>query len=543
MKELLDTSNLDPVFLSVGQEVYTNEYVQQLREENIRLKAEGKEIYNHIPQEGFQEEVTIKDADFLLIGGKRGGGKSYISQYICFNYIENPQASMYAFRKLEDDIERGPWKTSRQLFTGFGLPTKSNFTWEFTSGATLKMEHLQDPKKIKDRFRGAEMPLIIIDELPEHTVEDMSVVFTLLGSNRNTIGVKSRLVGTCNPVGKSNSLRLFVDWYIDPDTNRVIPERSGQIRYFHCYGTTVKDIAWGNTRQEVYDNPNAKHKIDQLCRETGKNPFDFITSFCFIEGNYIDNKILEAADPTYMNRVSSQGGADAIKDIAGIWEDCDDGTALITSEDMHAVFDSPVEHRDGTKRASADVALTGDFFVIFAADGHHLCDVEAWQGIPTNRVVPFVRNFLEKNGVREENFTYDMNGLGLWLKDDFPRSIGFNNKSTASNSQLWDKLKSECADKFVQSLHLGEWSIDQKVLNKVIKDKKGIRFTIRDRLLLERLAIRSKETDNGRFEIITKQQMKQIIGHSPDFIEAWMMFQHLITNKKPTSRKGLWMLA
>ena len=100
MKELLDTSNLDPVFLSVGQEVYTNEYVQQLREENIRLKAEGKEIYNHIPQEGFQEEVTIKDADFLLIGGKRGGGKSYISQYICFNYIENPQAAMYAFRKL-----------------------------------------------------------------------------------------------------------------------------------------------------------------------------------------------------------------------------------------------------------------------------------------------------------------------------------------------------------------------------------------------------------------------------------------------------------
>lgn len=537
-KTVVDNSIFDPVFLSVGQEVYTYEYVEKLREENLEIKRNGGEVWSLIPQEGFQENVLTIDADLLIIGGKRGGGKSWTAMFYALSYIDIPQASLYAFRKFEDDITRSIWKTSLQVFSGFGTPSPSLMKWDFPSGAIMKMEHLQDPRKLKDRFRGAEMCYIDLEELPEHTVSDLDVVFTLLGSNRNTIGAKSRFVATCNPVGRSNALRFFLEWYIDPDTNVVIPERSGKVRYFYRYGEkSIKEIAWGNTKDEVYNNINAKRKIDELCSGTGKNPHDFISSLCFIEGQYADNKILDAADPAYMNRISSQGGDSTTKDIIGVWSDTDNGDAMISIDDMDNVFNN-VEQRTGFKRASADVALTGDFFVLFAFDGMHICDIEAWRGMPSDAVQPFIDNFLSRNGVREENFTYDSNGLGLWLKGYYKRAKEFNNKSASSDSRLWNNLKSECADRFVKSLHQKEWSIAPELLSRHFKDKSGNEFTLRDRLISERQAIKRKETDNGRFEIISKAQMKQEIGHSPDFIEAWFMVHHLLQNTKKFDRKG-----
>lgn len=534
-----DISIYDPVFLSVGQKVYTYEYIESLREKNVELKREGKEVWDLIPQKGFQEKVVVADADILIIGGKRGSGKSFIAQFRALSYIDNPKATMYAFRKYEDDVTRSVWQTSLQVFNGFGDSKPSAMSWDFPSGAVMKMEHLQDPRKIKDRFRGAEMCYIDLEELPEHTISDMNVVFDLLGSNRNTIGVKSRFVATCNPVGHSNSLRLFLDWYIDPDTDKVIPERSGEVRYFYRYDEkSLKGIAWGDSKAEVYANINAQRRIDALCEETHKHPYDFITSLCFIEGQYADNKILEAADPSYMNRISSQGGGNATKDIVGIWRDTDNGNALVSIEDMDRAFNN-TEQRTGFKRASADVALAGDFFVLMAFDGMHMYDIDAWRGLPTDAVIPFIDNFLSRNGIREENFTYDSNGLGLWLRGYYTRAQEFNNKAASSDARLWNNLKSECADRFIKAMRQGEWSVDAGLLERSFRDKNGNEFKLRDRLLSERLALKRKEADNGRFEIISKQQMKQEIGHSPDFIEAWFMVHLLMNKDKQISRKGL----
>ena len=57
-----------------GEKYYTNEYIRQLREENLNADA-GDRMWNIIPQEGFQENVLMHDADVLIVGGKRGGGK------------------------------------------------------------------------------------------------------------------------------------------------------------------------------------------------------------------------------------------------------------------------------------------------------------------------------------------------------------------------------------------------------------------------------------------------------------------------------------
>lgn len=531
---------LDPVFLSMGQEVYTHEYIETLREENLQKKRDGKKINDLIPQAGFQERVLLTDADIKIIGGKRGGGKTWISLFEALPYIFNPDVNMYGFRKFEDDIARGIWKASKQVFRGFGTPADSTFEWKFLGGkgATFKCEHLQDAKKISDRFRGVEMAYIDIEELAEHTRENMNVLFDLMTSNRSTSGVRTKCVCTCNPVGKSNKLRYFLDWYIDPDTDRVIPERIGKVRYFYRWGDdVVNEICWGNTPEEVYNSASVHDKIDRLCETTGQDYHSFITSLVFIDGDFKDNKILQVADTRYMSRISARGGESTINDIEGVWKDIDTGTGMLSIDDMERFFDN-TERKDGCLRASADVALTGDFFVIFAFDGHHIFDMEAWRGTFSDEVVPFVRNFLKRNGIREDNFTYDSNGLGLWLEGHFRRAVKFNNKSAPSDSRLWDTLKSECAEKFVKSIKSGEFSIATNILERKYTDSKGHTFTVKDRLMDERRVLKRKDTNNGRFEIIAKPQMKLEIGHSPDFIEAIFMVMRLFEHKKQCVRKG-----
>ena len=534
-----DSKYLDPVFLKRGQKVYTYDFIELLREENLEIKRKGGHSYNLVAQKGFQERIMEADADLLIIGGKKGGGKSWIALFKALNYIFNPDVSLYAFRKYEDDVKRGPWKSSQPVFRGFGTPKESYFEWSFLNGrgATMKMEHLQDLGKITDRFRGAEMAYIDIEELPEHTRENCNIIFDLLSVNRNTAGVKSQVVATCNPVGKSNKLRHFLDWYIDPETDTVIPERDGKKRYMFNYGGDLSTIAWGNSWQEVYANPKAKEKIDLLLLgSTDIKPEDMILTLQFIEGDYSDNKILHIADKRYVSRLASGGGASVVNDMRGIWRDIDSGTGLVTMDDMDAFFNN-TERRDGVMRASADVALTGDFFVIWAFDGHHICDMEAWFGAPSDDVVPFIKKFLKKNGVREENFTYDKNGLGLWLEGHFKSSLGFNNKSAASDPRLWNNLKSECAEKFIKALKNREFSIAEELLDRHYTDKKKHSFTVRDRLMAERMALKRKENES-RFEIISKQQMKLEIGHSPDFIEAFFMVMPLFERNKTCIRIG-----
>ena len=49
-KKSIEEKYLDPVFLKMGRKVYTYEYIEKLRKENLELKKDGKPIYNLIPQ-------------------------------------------------------------------------------------------------------------------------------------------------------------------------------------------------------------------------------------------------------------------------------------------------------------------------------------------------------------------------------------------------------------------------------------------------------------------------------------------------------------
>ncbi len=523
--------------------VYDHEFIDAVRKENLELKRLGKRVYNLVPQAGFQEKVLTNEADIIICGGRRGAGKTFVSLYGALNYAFNPDINMYGFRRFEADVKRGIWKSSKQVFRGFANFADTSFEAKFFNGtgATMKMEHLADLKAVKDRFRGAEMPYIVIEELAEFTKDNMNVIFDLIGSNRSTTGMPSRFICTCNPVGRSNKLRWFLDWWIDQETDEVIPARSGKIRHFCRYGEDVMEIAWGDTPEEVYQNPNAKKKIQSLTDTADRDYKNYITSVTFIDGDYAENKILQVTDTKYMNRISSGGSKSVVNDIRGIWKDVDDTGALITMDDMNRFFENAPQV-NGVRCAGGDIALRDDWLVLWAMDGMHIIDVDARRYVKSEAVIDIILEFLKRNDVPKENFAFDVNGIGNWLKqsEEMRGCFGFDNKAPAKDKTSYNTRKSECAGMLIDALQNGQISIDESVLRRTYTEKR-IPFTIRDRLVEERIIIKWKEEENPK-ALIQKKDMKGLLGRSPDFIEALLYCLDRVDNAKKMKkvRRGDW---
>ena len=528
-----ESGHLDPVFLKYGMEVYSWEFIETLRKENVEAKKSGKRIWNIVPQAGFQEKVLTSMADLVVCGGVRGSGKTAVSIIGSLYYADNPDVNMYGFRRLEADVKRGIWKSAKPLLRGFASFADTSFEAKFYggNGATMKMEHLADLKQVKDRFRGAEMPYIAIEELAEFTKESLNVIFDLIGSNRSTAGVRPRFICTCNPVGKSNKLRWLLDWWIDPDTDEAIPERSGKLRYFCRYGEDVMEIAWGDTPEEVYANPNARAKIASMSANPDRDYKDYITSLTFIDGDYSENAILHVSDPKYMNRISSSGSKAAVNDIRGIWRDVDDTASLLTLADMNAFFANPPQS-GGAKCAGGDIALKNDLLVLWAADGNHICGVETRRGLKTETVIPFILDFLKRHDVPVENFCFDVNGIGNWLResDALAKAIPFDNKAPAKDKLSYTTRKSECAGILIEWIQSGKMSIDPAILgHKYTRNRQML--TVEEGLAQERIILKWRVEENPK-DLMRKKDMKTELGYSPDLTEALIYLVHAIDSMK-----------
>ena len=527
----------DKVFLKYGMYIYTNEYIKYLREQNLKLEADDV-VRNWIPQEGFQEDVAECDADILIIGGRRGGGKTAIMQLSAMRYIDNPLLTIRGFRKEEGDIERGLWESSKKIYGTVAEQIKSDFRWIFPSGASSIYTRLQNEQEIDRRFRGVEMPVIIIDELTQISAKTF---FFLLSSNRNTIGIKNTFIGSCNPVGPKHWVHKLLQWYINPETKRIIPERNGKKRYFFKYGKDISEIIWGNTKEEVY--AKAKDYIDAVfdssLEKQGLSPLSLINSLCFIEGKYSENKLFIRRDPNYLGNLAAVGGDTAERDIGGIWDDSDDTEALILPSEWEMMYNNTPQ-TNGIRTAVADVAFSRDYMILGAFDGNHLFDIEAFNAVGSETAVKRIDAFLERNNIPYRYFAFDADGPGVALKEHFKvgrgGAIAYNNNSAASDSQVWYNLRAECTDMFVVRVKECKFSIDPSLLKRSYGGK-----TIIEHLDEERECIRRKFTDNGKFQVISKAEIKKILGKKRSSDITDMIRMHEVFNKviKKGSFKGL----
>ena len=455
--------------------------------------------------------------------------------------IRNRHFNGIIFRKNKDDFEN-IINESKRWFGNLGRYNKSkdDMTWYFKSGATLGLSIYDMPLADFDtKYRGQQFAYIGIDELPQMPFEMFKFLMT---ANRNTYGAHSRILGTCNPDPLS-WLRKFIDWWIGkedtiysdgkthPERKGLpIPERDGAIRYCYMPSNSVDEIYWGNTPDEVYEQ--CKELIDDAWDEKWaeygytKTSF-FVKSVTFVKASLSDNKALIKNDPGYIASLLNQPPEVRAREFEGNWDYIETGTDMIKASHLNNVFQSAQKTGDGIRRATCDVAGTGgDNCVTWFWIGWHVADVFVCRRDPYT-TAEMLRGKLTEWGVLEQNFAYDLNGMGQVLKGAFPRAVPFNNMEAVGNKfkHMYDNIKSQCAYKFAERTRQAEWSIENTLLQRKYLVGKNTRM-LADILQNERKCIKQdmSKADKG-WCLIHKDQMKMrgVVGHSPDFFEALFM--------------------
>lgn len=233
-------------------------------------------------QPGPQAAFLSTSADIAVYGGARGGGKTWAALMEPVRHLGNRNFGAVIFRRVYPEItnEGGLWDKSLELYPYLqGRPREGNLDWKFPSGAKVRFAHLQRDDDVL-AWRGAEIPLIIFDQLESFTWRQFWQMFS---SNRSTCGAKPYIRATCNP-DPDHPLRQFLidGGYLSDQTGYAAGEMSGRIRWFIRIGD---DIFWADTKEELLQ----KHGQDEAPK-----------SFTFIRSSVYDNKILLSKDPGYL---------------------------------------------------------------------------------------------------------------------------------------------------------------------------------------------------------------------------------------------------
>lgn len=509
-----------------GSSIYSSEYIDYLREED------KKKPNPHIimPLAGCQETFLSCSADIIIYGGKRGAGKTGGILLDALKDYKNKHFNAVIFRKEINDLETIE-RESEHFYSQFGdyNKSKNDMTWNFYKGSSVKLTYYAGSySDFRTRFQGQEIPYIAIDEITQMEYEKFKYIMT---DSRNSFFIPNRLFGTCNP-DPDSWVAKFIDWWISEE-GYPIKERSGVVRYCFMGGLDAKDvssISWGNTREEVYQKN--KTLIDDLYQ-----PFEhlnlslsrqemFIKSACFIEGSLEENIIILRSSPEYVSNLANQSMEDIERDLKGNWKYKSVGDDLINISNMEAFFKNDFQYGDKKRRASCDVAFDGgDNLVLWLWIGNHIQDIYTCSA-SSKTVMQNVKNKLEEWNVLEEYFTYDLSGIGQSFKGFFPNAVPFNNRESVDEKYKgqFDNIKSQCVYMFYHALNDGYLSINPDILNIKLSGKDYKNMELRDILMKERKAIKKdiNQTDKG-FCVIKKIDMKKLVGHSPDFIEALVM--------------------
>lgn len=443
--------------------------------------------------------------------------------------IKNPNFNGIIFRKNKDDFNN-IIKESRTLYRKFGRYNRSadDMAWYFYNGGELNLNIYEMAyQKFDDKYRGQQFSYIGIDELPQMSFQKFKFLMTC---NRNTYGIKSRIIGTCNPDPYS-WLRVFIDWYLDKD-GYVIPERSGKIRYFYSASENVEETVWGDSPEEVYaqckDDIDKRWKPEYDALGYDRKSFS-IKSFSFLKADLKYNKVLLTNDTNYLANLMNQPESVKSRELDGCWNPHEVGDDLIKVKDMEKCFHNDEMTDDGVDRASCDVAFEGgDNCVLFHWIGWHVADVAVFNHNSVDTCIA-IEAKLQEWGVLQQNFVYDVNGLGQAFKGYFTHAVPFNNVEAVKPKfkNIYDNVKSQCAYMFAERIQSGRISFSSSILDRRFNGKGFEGRKLRDILLNERKAIKQDEAkaDKG-WCLIKKAVMKNLVGHSPDFIEALLMREY-----------------
>lgn len=280
------------------------------------------------PQTGPQLAFAKTSADFAIIGGSPGGGKSVACLYegakLCHLRGARRVRATY-FRRDEVSLLRAGsiWDRATEMLPAFGGTVRRD-------DVSVTVEHIEG--QIEDQHRidfrhlhrlgdersydGSEQDLIVFEELQEF---EASQVWYMVSRLRTRSGLRPRIRASCNADPECEWLveLLSTGGYLGDD-GYVRRDMSGTVQYLTRDAHTDA-LLWYSTRALALD------AHPELIAED-------VLSFTFILATPRDNPALMQRDPGYMGRLRIQPRKDRVRLIGEGSDDSGSGGCWFSTD-------------------------------------------------------------------------------------------------------------------------------------------------------------------------------------------------------------------
>jgi hypothetical protein len=246
----------------------------------------------------------------------------------------------------------------------------------------------------------------------------------------------------------------------------------------------------------------------------------------FIPSLPLDNPYLP---PSYIEMLKELPPQQRKRLLEGDWDYLEDSDSLFKFEDItNAVYKLEPNPTD-KKYMTVDVARFGDDrSVVMIWVGLVLISCHVYRKLSTTELSSEIKDLMKFHGIHPQQVTIDSDGVGGGVADII-KGTNFVNNAKPLHEQNFTNLKSQCYIKLSEMFREGKISLN--VLEPaVIED-----------LTQELLAIKLKDVDkDNKVGVMSKDEMKRILGKSPDLSDAMMMRMYTeIKTHKTTGRYSI----
>lgn len=207
--------------------------------------------------------------------------------------------------------------------------------------------------------------------------------------------------------------------------------------------------------------------------------------------------------------------------LYGNWEYDDDPSVLC---DYDAIVDcfSNNHVKGGDKAISADLAMQGrDRFVAGSWDGLR-CKIDLDKEKATGKSIESdLKNLMQAKEIGRTQTVADSDGLGAYLESYLTGIKEFHGGSAAVDKEEYANLKSQCAYELAAKINNREIFIQCNSQQKeIIIEELGV------------LKADNVNADERKKKIISKDKMKELLGHSPDYLDMLLMRMFFLIKPK-----------
>lgn len=437
----------------------------------------------HAKQAIAWEYLLDNKTAYIVYGGAAAGGKSWLGcEYLLVQCLRYPDVKAFMAREKLKTIKQSTLLTFFKVARHHGLEKDVHFFYHqqdsyisFPNGSRIDILELKynpsDP--MYEDLGSLEYTFGWIEEAGEIDERAFDTIKTRIGRHNNDkYGLHRKLLITCNP--KKNWLYTM---FYKPWKDGTLPKDSVFIQAF------------------VDDNT-------------------------FIE-TQSKQSLMDIKDPIKRQRL-----------LMGEWEYESEAGTLMDYESILDMWTNTVE--DSTEKfLCVDVARYGKDRTVFNFwKGFNLYKKEIYTSQGTDVTAHLIREFAAKERIPYSHIVIDEDGVGGGVLDQCRGANGFINNSTplpnliARNPELerqnFANLKTQC------TFLMADMVNDHKIAITIDDEE------YKETLCQELEVIRRKniDRDDQRLTLVSKDEIKLIIGRSPDLADAFIMRMYFTLKNK-----------